>query len=98
MATWRSALDGLLLWRDIHEEIGLAKAANVPEGVASNAERLFLIRDPAVTLVVAEQGSLRRVAAAVNLARCTVTRRVSARIFARRAADPLSKGGAESAG
>ena len=42
-ATWRSALEGFLLWRDIHEEIELAKAANVPEGAASNAE---IIPDP----------------------------------------------------
>src|SRR5882757_2489235 len=49
-------------------------------------------------LVVAEQGSLRRAAAAVSLSWSTITRRVSARIFAWRAAHPLSKGGAESAG
>jgi len=59
---------------------------------------LFPIRDSVVTLVVAEQGSLRRAAAVVNLSRSTIMRRVSARIFARRAAHPLSKGGAECAG
>jgi hypothetical protein len=36
-ATWKSVLEGFLLWEDTSEEIGLAEEANVPQGSASNA-------------------------------------------------------------
>jgi hypothetical protein len=43
LATWQSSLEGFLLWRDVPEVIGLARAANVPAGAASNAD---IIPDP----------------------------------------------------
>ena len=43
MATAQSIFRGFLLFRDAKEVIGLAKAANVPQGAASNAD---LIPDP----------------------------------------------------
>jgi hypothetical protein len=43
LATWQSVLEGFLLWRDTREVIGLARAASVPQGAASNAG---IIPDP----------------------------------------------------
>jgi hypothetical protein len=43
LATFQSVLEGFLLFRDTDEMLDLAKAANVPQGSASNAE---IIPDP----------------------------------------------------
>jgi hypothetical protein len=42
-ATWQSLLQGFLLWGDVGEVLGVAQAANVPQGSASNAQ---IIPDP----------------------------------------------------